>query len=482
MAIGWIGFDADASNNDAGKKYDTKINTVDKYEKKQYDDISLITGFDGAFVVPTVDAVGGELFKDYLYVDKALNEVLWCFFDEDGTLAQNEWYDAWGLWYFSYGAYAVLGDYQVAIELNGSAQTDKDKFLVEDGEGFYGFAIDGHMLVGWEKYVQVNENAQNGALTDDDTPYEDKGADKAAKTTDLWTYYHTDGRQVNTTKADPKNPKSLKYNNDIYEGWELIEDNWCYFIQDTDLGMLLLQNDFVYDALTDDGGKLDANGNKGTFYVDANGFLVKNLKTFAKDAEIGTWDEANTSASTIKFAAAPATFLFGAESGNMLYGIQDRYYFLTESNKDDYVYEVIQGGDNKNIVEQGKITLTMADYNKATEGTTSADLFIEGQRLDGKNFFVVIDEANHGIDWNADKKYDKVFVYYFESGRMQKNQAIKFGSVTIAIDANGCVLGVDNTLKHDDKVTVAGHTFKIDMNDAQNVIELGGTVLHGVQK
>jgi hypothetical protein len=480
MAIGWIGFDADAKDT----KYDTEINTVDKYEKKKYANIGEIDSYDfnGAFEIADYDAVGNDLFVDAL-VAKTPNAVLWCYFNADGTMAQHEWYNAWGLWYFSYGAYAVLGDYQVAIELNNSDQTDNKKFLVEDGEGFYGFAADGHMLVGWEKYVVTEGTLTNGTLTDDDTPYEDKGADKdGRKSTDFWTYYHTNGRQVNTTAADPKNPNSAKYNDDIYEGWELIDNNWTYFIEDKDvLGMVLLQNDFIYDDFTDNGGKLDPNGNKGTFYVDANGYLVRGLKTFAKDATIGTWDEANTSASAIKFAAANATFLFGQESGNMLYGIQDRFYFLTREGEADYVYEVIQKGDNGNVAKEGASTFDMVAFTKVKEGNTDATTYIEGQRLDGKNFFVVVDEVALDIDWNADKKKESVFIYYFESGKMQKNQAIKFGSVTIAIDANGCVV----TAAKDNKVTVAGHTFELaGAADNQIILNNAGAevVIPGLKK
>lgn len=465
MAQGWIGFDADARDT----KYDTKINTVDKYEKRQYDNIGQIgfTAFNGAFVIPTTDAVGNDIFEDAL-VDGKLNEVLWCYFKEDGTMAQHEWFNAWGLWYFAYGAYAVLGDYQVAIELNNSPVSDLKKFLAEDGEGFYGFAKDGHMLVSWEKYVRLDAAEENNN-TDYDTPYEDN-ENTAAKTTDLWTYYHANGRQVNTTPADPKNPNSPKYNDDIYEGWELINGNWSYFIQDEKLGMLLLQNDFVYDDYTDQGGRLDPNGQKGTFYVDANGYLVRGYKTFAKKAQIGTWDELTTSASAIKFDASEATFLFGQESGNMLYGIQDRYYFLTRDGEADYVYEVRQTGDTGNVNDTGSSTFDMSTFTKVKEGTTNATTYIEGQRLDGKNFFVVYQESAQE-DFNGNGTKGEQLIYYFESGRMQKNQAIKFGAVTIAIDANGCVV----TSARDNKVTVAGHTFLLDPNNAGNQITLHNT-------
>ena len=478
MAIGWIGFDNDTTSKDKAK-YDTIINTVDKYEKESYAYIGEIDAadFNGVFEIADEDAVGNDLD-----LPKGDYELLWCFFNADGTMAHNEWYNAWGLWYFSYGAYAVLGDYQVAIELNNSDPADLKKFLVEDGEGFYGFAADGHMLVNWEKYVQVNEKFQDGALTDDDTPYEDKGADKAEKSTAYWTYYHANGRQVNTTAADPKDPNSAKLNADIYEGWEFIGDNWTYFIEDDVLGMVLLQNDFVYDDYTDNGGKLDPNGNKGTFYVDANGYLVRGLKTFAKKDVIGTWDEANTSASTITFAQANATFMFGQESGNMLYGIQDRFYFLTRDGEVDYVYEVKQDGVNGNVAKVGASTFDMVTFIKVKQGTTDATTYIEGQRLDGKNFFVVVNETALDVDWNADKDKADEFIYYFESGKMQKNQAIKFGSVTIAIDANGCVI----TAAKDNKLTVAGHNFVLDPGNADNQIILANgneqVIIPGLKK
>ncbi|MBE5947872.1 MAG: hypothetical protein E7261_02465 [Lachnospiraceae bacterium] len=441
---GWIEFIGDGTDA-------AKVNAVDKYDDaRTYANITLIEGFGNAFKIATTDAAGDPLFTG-LFQNGSVNKTVWCYFDEHGVMANHEWIQNKGdQWYFVYGPYCVMGDYKVAIDLG---ETGADKWLVQDNEGFYGFGNDGAELFGWIKHVVNNNDGTNGSQFDKDTPYQDDKAGTAATTKEWYVYYHTNGRLVNTTSADPKDPNLVAPTaKDVYEGWEKIDGHWCYFIEDDITGMKLLQDTVLFDCDTDDQGKLDADGNKGTFYLDANGYMWTGIKTFTKNVAQKTWDEANTSSTSIEFKVATAhdgVFCFDTETGKMLDGVQGNYYYKDfTDDTTDKLFPVVSA----DITNNGVFAL---------DDETASLIELDGQRVTAKNYFLVITDIN---DIDGDNNKTETVVLYFESGRWQKNQGITFGEVTIAIDAKGLVdlgtadITVDNfAYKHNAlKITLTG--------------------------
>ncbi|MBE5947868.1 MAG: hypothetical protein E7261_02445 [Lachnospiraceae bacterium] len=427
----WVGFDKDANN----ATFDTKVNTVDKYIKNSYDKITDIDGFNGAFEIVN-DTKGDVIFVNPLEDGK--DKVLWCYFLEDGTMAQNEWVQAFdGLWYYIAGAYCVLGDYSVSI--NGNTW-EGDTDFKDSVDGVYGFGPDGAQLYGWNYYDKPLTAAGNGSETDKDTPYYGSTAGTAATSIRIWTYYDMQtGMQVNRVKDDDI----------VLEGWEKIDGNWCYFIADADLGMKLLQNTMLKDTnaaadglLKDEVVDNTQTTKQGYFYLDENGYMVTGVRSFAKDFIVNMWDEGATLGGTHKFTEA-ATFTFDTTLGKMLDGIQGRYYYnhATSQLVEADVVSIVLDGD---ITTSGSITINSTGRVPAT---------YEGQRVAAKNFFLVTKDVN---DLDGDNDKTDTVVLYFEHGVWQKNQAISFGEVTIGINANGAVIEAVGT---DGKVKVAGYTY-----------------------
>ena len=440
MAKGWIGF----TNG-------TKVNTVDKYVKNSYANITLIEGFGNAFEVDETDGFVDALIADYL--DRANSfkddkkadtyDTLWVYFNDNGVMAQDKWEEAFGQWFYLTGPYCVMNDYHVAID------QDTDNDLKDGIDGIYGFDKNGVMLVGWN-YVDLG--AYKGDATDPDTPYEDLIGVKDA--TKFWTYYYTDGRQVNTAVTDHTAMSTGRAGK--FEGWEKIDDQWCYFIDDEILGQRLLQNTMLYDYDTYANGLLAYNGKEGTFYLDKNGFMVTGVQSFAAKTKLPTWDEEGTTPGQITVhKAGTAYFFFSTSTGEMLDGVIDKYYYLDNGTGDDYdKIFLVESGKDGDITTSGTISIDEStDYLITTGG------YIAGQRINkNHNFFLVIDETAPAvdIDFNGDgDKTDKELILYFEAGVWQKNQAITFGETTIGIDKNGYVIGLDK-LVGDDDVTVAG--------------------------
>ena len=92
---------------------------------------------------------------------------------------------------------------------------------------------------------------------------------------------------------------------------------------------------------------------------------------------------------------------------------------------------------------------------------------------------VLIDENACGVDYNDNDKVDTL-IYYFESGKMQKNQAITFGETTIGIDKDGLVIGLNKT-EGDDNVKVAGVEYKF-LDNTENYLALDTYTICGITK
>lgn len=431
MAVGWIEF-----------KKDQKVNVVDKYDDAyQYANVTEIDGFGNVFEIDTVDAADGVLF-DGLWANNSVNKTVWCYFDEHGVMQYDNWVKAWDIWYYMYGPYCVMGDFHVAIDV------DKDNKFDEGNDGIFGFGNDGAMLVGWNCF---DRGAASGSTTDSDTPYENLTGVRGATT--FWTYYLKDGRQVNT------NGIAVITDTTSFEGWEKIGGKWYYFIDDADLGVRCLQNSLLYDVDTDTSGLLDPDGRKGTFYFDASGAMVTGAQSFKAKKVFDAWSEDDTDFEDFKVVTDnDGVFFFNETIGKMEDGVIGRYYYKDfTAATPDKIYLV----EKTDITTTGFITI---------DDSTSTLKELDGQRLEGKNFFVEMVDVDD-IDGDGDKT--DIVLLYFESGRWQKNQGITFGETTIAINAKGVVC-TDDAGK---EITVDG--FKYKFTNAKT-FTIGSTVINGV--
>jgi len=369
-----------------------------------------------AFDYDAVDYAGRDLFTD-VFVEKKTYETLWCYFDEHGVMANHEWIEKDGLDYFIYGPYCVIGNYSVTIDAN------KDGDLKDAGDGVYGFSGNGNTHVGWIPVDYEAEAKKNG--TDAGTPFEQGGKD--AKTDQNWTYYHADAKQVN-------------------DGWEKIGGKWCYFIADPVLGQLLVKNTLITDDTTDVGGKYEAGA---TMYVDSDGYMITGSKTFAAKSKTPTFIESTDVWGEMAIADKDtATFYFDTETGAMKFGIIGNYY-----------YNNIAGGDEVFVVAKEDVVTGGAIVLDATNIAELA-----GERVLATNFFL------HTYDSKGKDLY-----YYFEYGKMIKNEAIKFGDTVVAIDKDGLV----KTDAADKEITIDGIKYKfVDTK----TLTLGTTVFNALVK
>lgn len=439
MAIGWIEF-----------KGDQEVNVVDKYDDAyKYENVTEIDGFGYVFEIDDEDALGNPLFAG-LWANNSVNKTVWCYFDEHGVMANDEWVQPEsGLWYYMYGPYCVMGDYHVAIN-----NVTKDGKWFNDGtDGVYGFDKNGAMLVGWN-YVDLG--AYSGDKTDADTPYENLDGVKGA--TRFWTYYYTDGRQVNTVVKTPATNQAT-YDGYTFEGWEKIENDWYYFIDDEVLGLKALQNTVLFDVNTDLTGLLDPDGQKGTFYLDPDGAMVTGTQSFKKNTAYAAWLEATTTYSTFKVVTGhDGIFYFNDTLGKMEDGLIGKYYYKDyTAATPDIVYLV----EKTDITTDGFISIdaSNAELNE-----------LDGQRLEHRNFFVETVDVN---DIDGDNNKTEVIIMYFESGRWQKNQGITFGETTIVINDKGIVCNGDDGVE----ITIDG--FKYKFTD-DTTFTIGSTVINGV--
>ena len=453
MASGcWVGFDAKADDT----TYDTQVNTVDKYIKDSYDKISDIDGFNDVFEFKT-DAAGATIFDEAGFNttnNKSKDKVVWCYFYPNGTMAQNEWVNSADIYYYVAGAYCVVGDYSVVIKTN----TDSD--LKDTDEGIFGFGFDGALLRGWQPWVNGRLVNNASAGYDPDTPYNSGVASKVEA--DYWTYYAPNGMQVNTNKDACE----------VQEGWEKIDGQWCYFINDPYLGQLLLQDTILTDTDANIEGLLKNDEETGVFYLDDNGYMYTGVKTFAKKEKVflaTEGDSRQTVNANVREFSEDTIYLFDTTIGKELDGVQGNYYYRYITSKtalDDQIF----------VVKKEDITTSGVIYVDVTTGQSIATW--NGQRVEAKNFFVVLSEDKVN-DFNGDGDKNDPVILYFEHGRLQKNQAVTFGEVTIGISENGAVI----TELPDTVVKVAGYKYQASGDDLILVDEGGNeTVIPGLKK
>lgn len=429
MAIGWIEFAKDQT-----------VNAIDKYDGAvNYTNVTVIDGFDNVFEIDTTDALGGSLF-DNLWGRNSINKTVWCYFDEHGVMANDEWVKAWDIWYYMYGAYCVMGDFHVAIDNDGDG-------AYNDGtDGIYGFGNDGAMLVGWNTYTR--NDSSSGTTTDRDTPYENITGVSGATT--VYTWYDANGRQVNTKLGSVTATTS-------FEGWEKIGGKWYYFIDDADenIGIVMIANTVLYDVDTDSTGLLAPDGQKGTFYFDATGAMVTGTQKFTKNKEYAVWNEDNQEWQIFKVVTNyDGTFFFNTTLGKMEDGVIGNYYYKDFTASDE-VY-LVEASD---ITTTGSITV---------DDSTATLTELDGQRIEGKNFIVKTVDTDGTFGSRGNTVY-----LYFESGKLQKNQGITFGETTLAIDSYGKIrTGADGA-----EIVVDGFKYKFTNT---RTFTIGSEVFYGV--
>lgn len=394
------------------------------------------------FPIADEDAAGEDIFVDVWGTDDTKAEtydVLWCYFDEHGVMANHEWVQAPdGLWYFMYGAYCIMDDYHVAIDLN------QDGDMADATDGFYGFGKNGNMLVDWVPY-DVTEGGVNDSAVDGGKPYEGTIAGTAAKTTTYWTYYHANGKHVD-------------------KGWEPIDNKWCFFVEDETLEYVAVTNVFLDDTTPE----VD-NDYVYRFYIDEKGYMVEGEKTFnGGSANAGTtWDLIeDTATSDADFVVTTSgaitvakngkkTFCFSTDNGVMLTGIIGKYYYYDNEDTDadeyiDKIYTVVK----TNLPTGQAVTVTETSMTALKGEKLTNSFFLQTEKADGTEVF-----------------------YYFEAGKMIKDDTVAFGDAIIAINADG-ILVTDAVGK---EVKIDGVTYKYNTEKAFS-LTLDGNTFNGVVK
>ncbi len=222
--------------------------------------------------------------------EKTQYETVWMYFNEDGSLAMNQWAQVDNIWYYMDGPFCVMSDWS---------------FYVAKDKATYGFDASGAMIAGWANYYKATDTTQNTGK-----PYEKPGTSSDSR----WVYYAPNGKKAG-------------------EGW-LKDSNgdWFFMKEDDVTGVSAVTNKFVE---VDD----------MIFYFDNSGYMVTDSKTFtapsnkaltvdgiivAKDADGNlTYETVEAYLSLAKKASA--TYRFDGSNGSLIVGLKDSKYY--EDNK-----------------------------------------------------------------------------------------------------------------------------------------------------
>ena len=205
MATGWYEFDRDS---DVIYNYDLDIDEA-------------------------VMDIQNPVFKDA----EDAYETVWMYFHDDGTAADDEWYqsDVSGLWYYMDNLIMVAGDFDHII-----------------GDYRYGFDENGAMLVGW------NYNYNNQSLL----------APNKSSTT--WYYYERSGKKFDVDSE----PNRF--------GWKMIDGEWYCFKSELNLASGNSVGTLIVDTFFNNGVTADTETN--FYYVDKDGVMADGATKISKDS------------------------------------------------------------------------------------------------------------------------------------------------------------------------------------------------------
>lgn len=224
MATGWYEFDRDSD-------------VVYKY---------------GLDIEETIQDIQNPVFKDA----EDAYESVWMYFHDDGTAADDEWYqsEVSGLWYYMDNLIMVAGDFDHII-----------------GNSRYGFDENGAMLVGW------NYNYNNQSIL---------APNKTSKT---WYYYERDGKKFDVDSEVNR------------FGWKMIDGKWYCFKSELNLASGNSVGTLIVDTFFNNGVTADTETN--FYYVDKNGAMATgatNVKAYDTDTFAVTGYPVDFEASLVK--------------------------------------------------------------------------------------------------------------------------------------------------------------------------------------
>lgn len=321
---------------------------------------------------------------------------LWFYFNQDGSMAQDEWINVDDLWYYMDGPVCLINEWSVDLPIsNNSTTTTK-----------YGFSGNGNMHIGWIKTTK-----KDALSNKNDAPYSDEKTIE-----DIWTYYNKNGQQVDT-------------------GWEKINANWFYFINDDTYGTIMLTNTLL-------------NVDTYNFYLDKDGYMsTKDIILYSKNKDIKiNYKEINdnkiTTSSAITIKKDTKTNLLFEENGIQIIGLKDNEYYFNPADKESIFIL------NNEFISANEITTSKMDLSNV----------IVGKKINNEFFY--IDNENN--------------IYYFKNGKMLKNTIITFMNVIIPINKEGHIVN----LKPDSSIIIDGKKYIINKDNAK--IYIGEHLINGI--
>lgn len=367
-------------------------------------------------------------------------ETVWMYFQADGKAADDEWIEDCGMHYYFDDVIMVSGDY--------------DHFV---GDNVYGFAVDGHMYVGWEKaYDDESVLAPEGKNT-------------------VWYYYNTNGK-----KALGAN----KIGNNAYS-WKEIDGKWYCFADETQTNFndkvtngdgsfgTLITNAYFYNGDMAGDGVNGANEDyTAYYYVNADGVMQTGEVTVPKDTR---YIEAETD-----WAAAnktkKAVDIFINAKGEVKNGFQNNYYYANSGHiiwdyeesdlkttavdvpTADYAY--VQNAANK-VVKNQKVFEVFVDngsdtyyVNSLGKKVTNASVLV-GHTTDTAADIKNGTTSGNNVDWQKKTTAAGEYATYvvagkdgvlYEAGTYEAGRKITVGSKKLYALAESVTIG-DNDVQ-----------------------------------
>lgn len=285
------------------------------YDNVDYNDVA--DAFD-------IDDIGQTNATPFTLDNNGAYEKLWFYFNEDGTMVEDEWLQKDNLWYYMQGPVCLINEWSAELPVSNNSKKTAN----------YGFSGNGNMHVGWIK----------------DTTKEYPSKDN----TDInWTYYDADGRQAKL-------------------GWKKLDNEWTFFNENEKYGSSLLTNTILEDE-------------NDRFYVNEDGYMVTdkiNLYAKNKDIDISHKEIRDTqvvTSSSITIKEGTNISLLFNKNGTQATGIKNKNYYL---EKNASIYEVL----NENAVNN-EVTATKMDLSDILIGTKLKNNFFYIDKNDDIFYF-----------------------------------------------------------------------------------------------
>lgn len=347
--------------------------------------------FDNVADAFRIDAIGASMSVPFSDDNNNSYKKVWCYFNEDGTMAKDEWICVNNIWYYMDGPICLINEWSVELPIDND-KTETAKF---------GFSGNGNMHVGWIKAIE-KENAPSYI----DGPYINKDDVKEFTT---WVYYASNGFQAE-------------------EGWEKIGSDWFFFVEDDVYGYSMISN-----AILSESGY--------GFYFDEDGYMTKgiiSLGSTKEDFVISTYDSSKNGIvkgnDIILSKNTFETYCF-KDNGTQILGVYKNYFYKVDNSS---LWEIKEENITANTVSGSAIKVSDINIGARIIGdffyVDSKDnvyyfengKLVVNKSIDYWNFTFFTDE-NGKVITGKDKYTYRGKTYYF----YEDNISLDLGDLTI---------------------------------------------------